>query len=225
MSDKAKIAAIYITVALVSALILATTFYIRSSQLKPELVVPEIKPMLTLEKDLLLINQDGEEMHLSDLKGKVWAFAQFYATCPMCAKRNAQGLKNVYETFKDQPDFKLVCITVNPENDTPEEMKLYAKSLGADTSNWLFLTGDAEKLKDYMVNEMKYDPIQKREDPDEAASKGALAHNMSIAVFNRDMSMIGRRDLYNARQQGEAVYLETEKALHAMISQVLGQKD
>jgi len=31
MSDKAKIAAIYITVAIASALILATTFYIRSS--------------------------------------------------------------------------------------------------------------------------------------------------------------------------------------------------
>jgi len=193
--------------------------------LKPLLVVPEIKPMLALEKDLLLTNQDGEEMHLFDLKGKVWAFAQFYATCPMCAKRNAQGLKNLYETFKDQPDFRLVCITVNPENDTPEKMKSYAKSLGADTSNWLFLTGDAEKLKDYMVNEMKYDPIQKREDPDEAAAKGALAHNMSIAVYNRDMSMIGRRDLYNARQQGEAVYLETEKALHQMIRQVLDQKD
>ena len=224
MTDKGKIALIYISVALISALILATTLYIRSSQLKPELVTPEAIPLLTLEKDLTLTNQDGTEIHISDLKGKVWAFAQFYATCPMCAKRNGQGLKNLYQTFKGQSDFSLVCITVNPEEDTPEKMKSYAESLGADTSNWLFLTGDPEKLKDYMLNEMKYDPIQKREDPEEAMAKGALAHNMSIAVFDRNLTMVGRRDLYVARQQGEAVYKETEKALHAMVRSQLEKK-
>ncbi len=112
----------------------------------------------------------------------------------------------------------------HPEEDTPEKMKSYAESLGADTSNWLFLTGDPEKLKDYMLNEMKYDPIQKREDPEEAATKGALAHNMSIAVFDRNLSMLGRRDLFHARQQGEAVYKETEKALHAIVSKALDSK-
>lgn len=224
MTDKAKITLIYTSVAVISALILATTFYIRSSQLKPALVTPEAIPLLTLEKDIALINQDGAEVQISELKGNVWAFAQFYATCPMCAKRNGQGLKDLYQTFKDQPDFKLVCITVNPEVDTPEKMKSYAESLGADTSNWLFLTGDPAKLKDYMLNEMKYDPIQKREDPEEAIMKGALAHNMSIAVFDRDLTMIGRRDLYMARQQGEAVYKETEKALHAMVRTQLESK-
>lgn len=224
MSDKAKITLIYTTVAVVSVLILITTLYIRGQQVKPPLVVPGITPQLTLEKDLTLTNQDGKEVQLSELKGKVWAFAQFYATCPMCAKRNAQGLKQLYETFKSDPNFQLVCITVNPEEDTPEKMKSYAESLGADSSNWWFLTGDATSLKDYMVNEMKYDPIQKREDPEEAAAKGALAHNMSIAVYNRDMAMVGRRDLYHARLQGEAVYEETEKALHSMIRKVLDEK-
>jgi len=224
MTDKGKIALIYISVALISALILAATLYIRSSQIKPELVTPEVTSLFTLEKDLTLTNQDGTEIHISDLKGKVWAFAQFYATCPMCAKRNGQGLKDLYQTFKDQPDFSLVCITVNPEEDTPEKMKSYAESLGADSSNWLFLTGDPEKLKDYMLNEMKYDPIQKREDPEEAVTKGALAHNMSIAVFDRNLSMLGRRDLFHARQQGEAVYKETEKALHAIVSKALDSK-
>jgi len=225
MTDKAKIATIYISVAVISVLILITTFYIQSRQVQPELVVPEPQPALTLEKDLVLTNQDGKKMHISELKGKVWAFAQFYANCPMCAKRNGQGLKSLYEAFKDRPDFKLVCISVNPEEDTPEKMKAIAESLGADTSNWLFLTGDAKKLKDYMLNEMKYDPIRKREDPKEAALKGEFAHNMSIAVYNRDMSMIDRRfDLYNARQQGEAVYEETEKALHRMIDTILKEK-
>lgn len=224
MSDKSKIVLIYTTVAVVSALILAVTFYIQSHQVKPQFIVPENEPYLVLEKDLNLTNQDGQAVKLSELRGKVWAFAQFYATCPMCAKRNAQGLKALYETFKDDPEFQLVCITVNPEEDSPENMKSYAESLGADTSNWWFLTGDPSELKDYMLNEMKYDPIQKREDPEEAAAKGALAHNMSIAVYNRQMAMVGRRDLYNARQQGDDIYRETEKALHQMIRKELDKK-
>lgn len=224
MTDKGKIALIYIVVAVVSVLILSITYFIRNEAVKPELVTPELKPLMMLEKDLVLTNQDGKEVHLFELKGKVWAFAQFYATCPMCAKRNAQGLKDLYQKFKDEPDFMLVCITVNPEDDTPEKMKSYAKSLGADTSNWWFLTGDPKALKDYMLNEMKYDPIQKREDPEEAAAKGALAHNMSIALYNREMSMIGRRDLYHAQIQGQAIYKETEKALHNMVENLLRNK-
>ena len=229
MNDKSKIFLIYSVVALSCVLILVTTFYIRSQR-----VLPEQKPyysedsqfesLLTLEKDLVLKNQDGEEVKLSELKGKVWAFAQFYATCPMCAKRNSQGLKALYEKFKDMPDFCLVCITVNPEEDGVEQMKSYAEALEADSSNWLFLTGDAESLKDYMVSEMKYDPIKKRSDPEEAATKGALAHNMSIAVYNRDLSMVGRKDLSAARADGDKVYQEVEKSLHQMVDVVLKQK-
>ncbi|NWK55336.1 SCO family protein [Verrucomicrobiaceae bacterium N1E253] len=224
MTDKGKITLIYLSVAAASALILATTFYLRNQQVKPSLQLPPSEPGIVLSKDLTLTNQDGKEVKLSDLKGKVWAFAQFYATCPMCAKRNSQGLKQVYETFKGEPGFQLVCITVNPEEDSPEKMKTYAESLGADTSNWWFLTGDPAALKSYMVDEMKYDPIQRREDPDEAATKGELAHNMSIAVYDRNMGMVGRRDLYSARQQGDAVYQETEKVLHDMIRKELDKK-
>ncbi len=228
MNDKARIIRIYSVVALICVLILATAFYIRSQRVAPE-VVPyysedsEFESLLTLEKDLVLKNQDGNEVKISDLKGKVWAFAQFYATCPMCAKRNNQGLKSLYQKFKDVPDFRLVCITVNPEEDGVEQMKSYAEALDADSSNWLFLTGDAEALKSYMVSEMKYDPIKKREDPEEAAAKGELMHNMSIAVYNRDLSMVGRKDLSSARADGEKVYQEVEKSLHQMIDAVIKQ--
>ncbi|BDS08141.1 hypothetical protein NT6N_31810 [Oceaniferula spumae] len=229
MNDKTKIFTIYAVVALISALIMATAFYIRGHQVKPEVTpyyskTSELEPLLTLEKDITLTNQDGEEVKISDLKGKVWAFAQFYAACPMCAVNNEQGLKTLYNKFKDHPDFQVVCITVDPAKDKVAEMKSYAEALGADSSDWWFLTGDPETLKTYMVDEMKYDPIQERKDPQEAAEKGALAHNMSIAVYNRNLSMVGRRDLFHARQDGDAVYEETEKALHQMVDAVLKQE-
>lgn len=229
MTDKAKIVLIYVSVAVVSALIILTTLYIRGYLGQPEKKpyysqATEFKPLLTLEKDITLTNQAGEQVKISDLKGKVWAFAQFYAACPMCATNNEQGIKSLYQEFKDNPDFRMVCISVDPANDGVEELKAYAEALGADTSNWWFLTGDPAALKTYMVDEMKYDPIQERKDPAEAAAKGALAHNMSIAVFDRNLSLVGRRDLFHAKQDGEAAYRETEKALHQMVKAVLQQK-
>mgnify|MGYP005994501305 CR=1 FL=1 len=225
MSDKSKIVAIYVGVAVISAVILSLAFLMRGKQPRPE-VTPYVSPApkLTLEKDITLTNQDGKQVKIFDLKGKVWAFAQFYAACPMCAVNNEQGIKALYNQFKDQPDFQVVCITVDPENDHVEQLKSYADALGADTSNWWFLTGDPEELKAYMVDVMKYDPIQERKDPNEAAAKGALAHNMSIAVYNRELQMVGRRDLYHARQDGDAVYRETEKVLHQMVDAELKQK-
>ncbi|MBT8044026.1 MAG: SCO family protein, partial [Verrucomicrobiae bacterium] len=215
MNDKQKIVLIYVSAAVISILIIYTTWMIRGRQHAKQVEQidkpyyeqqAEFEPLLTLEKDIVLQRQDGKEVKISDLKGKVWAFAQFYASCPMCAKRNSQGLKSLYEKFKDNPDFVLVCITVNPEHDGVEQMKSYAEGLDASASNWWFLTGDSKELKDYMINEMKYQKIVKRDDPEEAARLGEYEHDMSIAVYDRNLSMIDRHDLFNARQKGEAFF-------------------
>jgi protein SCO1/2 len=231
MTDKQKITTIYVSAAAISVLIILTTWLIQGTQLKPP-PAPEPKyavdersgPLLTLRNDLSLKHQDGRDIKISDLKGKVWAFAQFYATCPMCAKRNSQGLKALYEKYKDDPDFVIVCITVDPVTDGVAQMKSYAEALGADGKNWWFLTGDAASLTDYMVSEMKYQAIVKREDPDEAARLGAFEHDMSIAVYDRNLSMVTRHDLYNARKKGEAFLRGEEGELHFTVQSLLEQK-
>lgn len=38
--------------------------------------------------------------------------------------------------------------SVDPERDTPERLADYAERMGADTSQWKFLTGDKEDLYD-----------------------------------------------------------------------------
>ena len=231
MTDKQKITTIYVSAAAISVLIILTTLLIQGTQLKPppppesQYSVNEVSgPLLTLRNDLSLKHQDGRDVKISELKGKVWAFAQFYATCPMCAKRNSQGLKSLYEKYKNNPDFVIVCITVDPATDSVDQMKSYAEALGADDANWWFLTGDAAALTDYMVSEMKYQPIVKRDDPDAAARLGAFEHDMSIAVYDRNLSMITRHDLYNARKKGEAFLRNEESKLHSTVQSLLQKK-
>lgn len=228
MTDKQKITTIYVSAAALSILILLITWLIRPKPTpleKPQYVEQGISaPLLSLKKDLVLKRQDGRDVKISELKGKVWAFAQFYASCPMCAKRNSQGLKTLYDKYKDNPDFVVICITVDPVTDGVEQMKSYAEALGADSNNWWFLTGDATALTDYMVNEMKYQSIVKRSDPDEAARLGAFEHDMSIAVYDRNLSMVTRHDLYNARKKGEAFLKGEEGKLHFTVESLLEQR-
>jgi protein SCO1/2 len=231
MNDKQKIVVIYASVAAICVLIVLTTWLIRSNHLQPpqpeapQYVQEDIStPLLSLENDLVLKHQDGREVKISELKDKVWAFAQFYATCPMCAKRNSQGLKALYEQFKHDPDFVIVCITVDPANDTVEQMKSYAEALDAADANWWFLTGDAESLKNYMIDEMKYQAIVKRQDPDEAARLGAFEHDMAIAIFDKNLAMVRRHDLYNARKKGDAFLRAEEEKLRFTVNSLLEKK-
>jgi protein SCO1 len=55
-------------------------------------------------------------------------------------------LVRVQETFKDEPQVKLVSITVNPEYDTPEVLSEYGERYGADADKWYFLTGNREEI-------------------------------------------------------------------------------
>ncbi len=229
MSDTKKIITIYATVIVVSALIMFIAFAIRGKnhELAEIKDTPQyqkeanFEAVLQLEEDFLFTNQDGEEVRISDLKGKVWAFAQFYAFCPMCAERNDQGLKALYEKFKADPDFMVVCVTVDPENDSTKQLKTYANALDADTSDWLFLTGDPEPMKRYMIDVIKYQTIVKRENPEEAARLGTYEHDMSIAIFNRDLGMVKRHDLFNAKAKGDAFYTGEENKLHFTVETLL----
>ena len=41
-----------------------------------------------------------------------------------------------------------VSITVDPERDTPEDLKMYAQAYGANLAGWTFLTGEPEAIRD-----------------------------------------------------------------------------
>jgi protein SCO1/2 len=97
-----------------------------------------------------LTSQDGAQISLANLRGKVVAvtfiFTRCSDTCPV--------LTSMMSLVQDRlgPDFgsKIVfaSITVDPEHDTPEMLKLYAQMYGADVAGWSFLTGPPPIVQD-----------------------------------------------------------------------------
>lgn len=155
-----------------------------------------------ISKDLPAVNQDNQAVKLSDLRGKVWVVAEFFAICPHCAVRNGEELRKIYDEFKGHPDFHIACITVDPDHDKQEKLADYAKALGAETKNWWFLNaGDAKTTHDYLEKELKFFGIRERTDPLDIEANGKYAHDLGFILVDRDFKVIGKWPLADARSE------------------------
>ena len=153
-----------------------------------------------IAKDLPAVNQDNQAVKLSDLRGKVWLVAEFFAVCPHCAVRNGEELRKIYDEFKGNPDFHITCISVDPENDQPAKLADYAQALSADSKNWWFLNaGDAKTTHKYLEKELKFFGIRSRTDPLDIETSGKYAHDLGFILVDRDFKVIGKWPLADAR--------------------------
>ena len=107
-------------------------------------------PTLGMAPEFALTSQDGVEISLESLGGKVIAVAFIYTNCPdVCSVLTAK-MVSVQDAMGPafSTDVAFVSITVDPERDTPEVLKNYAKQLGADLAGWSFLTGNFDAVRD-----------------------------------------------------------------------------
>ncbi len=152
--------------------------------------------------DLAGTTQSGKDVKLSDLRGKVWVIAEFFAVCPHCALRNGTELRALYDEFKDHPDFHIVCVSIDPNADDQEKLNAYAEALGADADNWWFLNaGDEKATHDYLENTLKFFGIRERTDPEDIEANGRFQHDMGLILVDRDFNVIGKWPLADARSE------------------------
>ncbi|MDQ8190872.1 SCO family protein [Roseibacillus persicicus] len=234
MTDKTKIILMYAGTAVLAVALIGTFTWLRVAQENREKSAIEKRlaidvgraekvEMARLEKDLTATNQAGEEVSISQLKDKVWVATQFFAECPNCAARNGDHLVDLYKRYQDNPDFQMVCVSVDPETDDVERLQEYAVNLGADISNWWFLTGDRETLHHYMEEEMKFLSVRERTNEDDIAREGRFAHDMGVAVFGKGLVMREKKDLLWAREQSPELYEHFEQQLTSAIDKALAE--
>lgn len=93
-----------------------------------------------------LLDQDSNMFTDKQLKGKVYVAEYFFTTCKtICPKMNGQMCR-VQEAMLGEKDFAIVSFTVDPETDTPAQLKKYALMHKADPKKWHFLTGSKDQL-------------------------------------------------------------------------------
>jgi len=81
------------------------------------------------------------------LKDRVVLINSFYTSSDGITPRQGQTLSKLQDMLGDSlgRDVFFVSITIDPENDTPEKIREFARGLGAGPG-WIFLTGSPENV-------------------------------------------------------------------------------
>lgn len=113
-----------------------------------------------MSEDVLSFNyttQDDKELSNEDLEGKWWVADFVFTNCETVCIPMTSNMSSLQDKAADKDlDVQFVSFSIDPDHDTPEVLRDYAKEYKADTSNWTFLTGyDFDEIKKFSVKSFK----------------------------------------------------------------------
>ena len=85
--------------------------------------------------------RSGQPFDSASLAGKVWVADFFFTSCPGTCLMLSNRMKEIHAATAKNGDVRFVSISTDPATDTPDVLRKYADSLGAD-NRWSFLTGE-----------------------------------------------------------------------------------
>ncbi len=145
-------------------------------------------PVLSYVQPFSFTNQDGATITDKNLLNKITVVEYFFTTCKgICPKLNT-NMKQVYEIYKNEPDFQILSHTCNPGTDSVSVLKHYADSLQVNTQKWIFLTGRKDSLYQmargsYLLDDPKNN-VEKIEDQ--------FIHTQFFALVDRQGKVRGK---------------------------------
>ncbi len=145
-------------------------------------------PILSYVQPFSFTNQDGAAVTDKNLLNKITVVEYFFTTCKgICPKLNT-NMKQVYEIYKNEPDFQILSHTCNPDTDSVSVLKHYSDSLQVNTQKWIFLTGRKDSLYQmargsYLLDDPKNN-VEKIEDQ--------FIHTQFFALVDRQGKVRGK---------------------------------
>ncbi|MNF30639.1 hypothetical protein D3C84_113840 [compost metagenome] len=124
-------------------------------------------------------NQNGQDLEMKDLKGKVLVMVMIYTSCKSACPRLVADMRNIEERLPEniKENVKLVLVSIDPEVDTPKRLKAFSIENKMEGEQWLFLRSTQENTREFAavlaVNYKKISPLD-------------FSHSNIISVFNTD---------------------------------------
>lgn len=105
-------------------------------------------------EDFELIERSGKKITKADLLGRPWVACFVFSRCAGPCPLIMGQMRILHDELEDR-DVRFVTITVDPDHDTPEQLKRYADAFNADPKRWLFLTGDKKQIYGLIAGSFK----------------------------------------------------------------------
>lgn len=136
-------------------------------------------------------NQEGNIITNDFIAGKIAVVDFFFTNCTsICPMLSSQMARLQHSVKSENLDNQVVFLshTVDPKNDTPQALKAYADRMGADYSNWNFVTGNEEDIywqakEGYKLTAFPSDTAQ-----------GGFFHTDQIALIDQEGKIRGYYD-------------------------------
>ncbi|MDB5239878.1 MAG: hypothetical protein JWP57_503 [Spirosoma sp.] len=138
--------------------------------------------------DFAFISQYGDTVTSKTLANKIYVADFFFTSCPtICPKMKVQ-LKRVYEKYKGNQGVMLLSHSIDPAHDSVAVLKEFADNLGIKGRQWLFVTGDRDKIYDigqnsYMVTAQA-----------DATAPGGVVHSGAFILVDKARHVRGIYD-------------------------------
>lgn len=157
--------------------------------------------------DITLTNQDGRVSKLSDLRGTPVLIAMFYTSCKYVCPLIIDSMLRVDKSLtpSEQSNLRVVLVSFDPINDTPQALKAASEVRHLDLSRWTLTRTDAESVRKLAaVLGVQYREI----------SPGEFNHSAVISLLAKDGRIIEKSsrtgeldpDLLAATQRELAVH-------------------
>ena len=166
----------YTTLILIPVLTAAFLFWVRQAQVARA----ARRPILNFGTvpQFQLTNQDGQPFGSAQLNGKIWIAGFIFTTCPGPCPMISSRMGDLQRPLENS-DVQLVSFTVDPETDTPEVLREYAKRVHAESGRWHFLTGEQQAM--YNLTQQGF----KLAVADRAAEEGGPIHATRVVLVDR----------------------------------------
>lgn len=134
--------------------------------------------------------QNGDDIALKELKGNVLVVVMIYTSCktacPILIKDMREIRKQVDTQIpKTAKGVKYLLVSIDPETDTPEHLKAFAKENNMDDDQWLFLRSNEEQTREFAavlaVNYKQISPVD-------------FSHSNIISVFNKKGELVSQQE-------------------------------
>jgi protein SCO1/2 len=140
-----------------------------------------------------MIDQEGRPFGSDELWGQVYVANFFFTTCTSICPPLMRSMKSLQERLgrTDVKGIRLVSISVDPERDTPERLRTYAKQLGIDPARWTLLAGESDRLRELLEGGFK---VPLGEPPAAGASVIDIAHSGKLVLVDGQSRIRGYYD-------------------------------
>ncbi len=96
--------------------------------------------------DFSLTDRTDRTVTRADLDGKILVVDFLFTSCSLTCPAVNADMTQIQQLTTNEPDVKLVSLTVDPRDDTPAVLEKYGNRFGAETNRWWLLTGDRNTL-------------------------------------------------------------------------------